>query len=347
MDSLTIGVDLGDRYSRICVLDSEGTVIEEGRVRTTPEALTRRFGGEDGARVVMEVGTHSPWVSRLVEELGHEVLVANPRRVGARGGADKSDRIDAEHLARVGRMDPKLLYPVRHRGPEAQADLALLRSRDVLVRARTQLVSHVRGAVKSFGSRLSGCSTEVFAKRMTPEIPEPLRPALEPVLAVIAELTSRINAYDREVERLGRERYPETQVLQQVRGVGPITSLAFVLTLEDPERFATSRAVGPYLGLRPKRRQTGESDPALGITKCGDSMLRSLLVRSAHYVIGHFGTDCDLRRWGLALVERGGPHGKKKAAVAVARKLAVLLHRLWLTGEVYDPFHNSSRPEAA
>jgi transposase len=296
----------------------------------------------------MEVGTHSPWVSRLLEETGHEVLVANPRRLKLiYGETDKSDGLDAQHLARVGRMDPKLLSAVQHRGAEAQADLALLRSRDALVRTRAQLVNHVRGSVKSVGARLPKCSTPSFARKAAPHLPERLRPALEPVLAAIVDLSDKIRAYDREIERLGNEQYPEVQKLRAVPGVGALTGLAYVLTLEEPERFQTSRSVGPYLGLRPKKRQSGDSDPSLRITKAGDNTLRRLLVGSAHYILGPFGPDCDLRRWGLSLAARGGPHAKKKAAVAVARKLSGLLHHLWLTGERYEPFYTSSVQDAA
>jgi len=276
MDRVTVGLDLGDRYSRYCAIDEAGKLVGEGRVRTEVDALRGCFSGEP-ARVVLEVGTHSPWVSRTLEELGHEVIVANPRRLRFIWNESvKTDRKDAEQLARVGRMDPELLQPIQHRGQEAQMDLAILRSR----------------------------------------------------------------AYDRQIEQLCKDRYPETERLRGPKGVGALTALAFVLVVEDPSRFNTSRAVGPYLGLRPKRRQSGESDPQLGITKAGDVMLRRLLVGSAHYILGPFGPDCELRRWGLELAARGGCNAKNRAAVAVARKLAVLLHRLWVSGQEYEPFHH-------
>ena len=348
MGSVTIGLDVSDRYSRLCVVDARGKVIEEGRVPTTPEGIRRRFEREQPTRVVMEVGTHSPWMSEQLQQLGHDVLVANPRRLRfIYAETDKTDRLDAEHLARVGRMDPKLLRPVQHRGEEARADLAVLRSRDALVRTRAQLTCHVRGAVKSAGGRIPGCSTTAFARRATDHVPEALKPAIEPVLELIDTLNRRIRNYDRHIQQLCQQRYPDTQSLQQISGVGALTALAYVLTLEDPERFTTSRAVGPYLGLRPRKRQSGDSDPSLGITKAGDVMLRRLLVGSAHYILGPFGPDCDLRRWGLQLASRGGPHGKKRAAVALARKLAVLMHRLWLTEHVYEPLRHAAASDAA
>jgi transposase len=341
----TAGLDLGDRYSYLCLLDTDGgEVVEEGRMHTTPEALERRFASEPPMRIAIETGTHSPWVSRLLEELGHEVLVANARKLRLiYASKRKTDEVDAENLARLARLDPKLLYPVRHRGEESQAHMALIRSREALIGCRTQLVNHVRGAVKSFGARLPKCSARSFHKRAQEHIPEALRPALRPVLEQIASLTERIREYDRQLETISEDHYPETELLRQVEGVGPLTALAFVLTLEDPHRFERSRSVGAYLGLVPATAQSGERDPQKRISKEGDEMMRKLLVSSAHYVLGPFGSDSDLRRHGERIASRGGKNSKKRAAVAVARKLAVLLHRLWVTAELYDPLHNARR----
>jgi transposase len=342
--TLTVGVDLGDEHSHLCVLDAEGRVVEEARVRTTEAALRKRFTGPARLRVALETGTHSPWVSRLLEECGHEVLVAQSRKLRMISrNPSKNDRADAEMLARVARVDSQLLSPIRHRSAEAQADLAVLRSRQALVRARTDLVNHVRGAVKSFGARLPKCSTDAFARKVREAIPEELRPALLPVLETIERLTADVRVFDRRVERRCEEEYRATALLRQVAGVGPVTSLAYVLVLEDPGRFAKSRAVGSYLGLRPRQDDSGEREPQLRITKAGDKMLRALLVQAAHYVLGPFGPDTDLRRWGMALAARGGKNAKKRAVVAVARKLAVLLHRLWVTGEVYEPLRQAKR----
>ncbi len=265
------------------------------------------------------------------------------------GSKDKNDQLDAERLARLARVDPKLLHPIQHRGGTTQADRALLRSRNELVECRTKLVNHARGIVKSIGGRLPTCSTSSFHKRVRQDLPDELKPALTPVLDTIAALTKKIQCLETRIERLASKRYPETGLLRQISGVGPLTSLSFVLTLEDPARFKSSRAVGPYLGLRPRQSQSGKQDPELRITKAGDTDLRRLLVGSAHYILGPFGPDTDLRRWGLALAARGKKSAKKRAVVAVARKLAVLLHRLWVTAEVYEPLrHNRSAivPEA-
>jgi transposase len=341
----TAGLDLGDRYSYLCLIDSQsGEVIEEGRLRTTSEAFRRRFASERPLRIAIEAGTHSPWVSRLLEECGHEVLVANARKLRLiYANKRKTDEIDAENLARLARLDPKLLYPLRHRGEGSQAHLALIRSREALVSCRTQLVNHVRGAVKSFGARLPKCPARSFHKRASEHIPEALRPALGPILEQIGSLTERIKDYERQLEKVSEEHYPETGLLRQVEGIGSLTALTFVLTLEDPYRFEKSRSVGAYLGLVPATDRSGERDPQKRISKEGDQMLRRLLVGSAHYVLGPFGSDSDLRRHGQKIASRGGKNAKKRAVVAVARKLSVLLHSLWVSGEVYDPLYNANR----
>jgi transposase len=344
---VTAGLDLGDKYSYLCLIDSEGgQVIEEGRLRTTPEAFRRRFASEQPMRIAIESGTHSPWASRVLEGCGHEILVANARKLRLiYSNKRKTDEVDAENLARLARLDAKLLYPLKHRGEESQAHMAIIRSRQALVDCRTQLVNHVRGAVKSFGARLPKCPARSFHKRASEHIPEALRPALEPVLEQIASLTERIRDYDRRLVAISEEHYPETELLRQVEGVGPLTALTFVLTLEDPYRFEKSRSVGAYLGLVPATDQSGERDPQKRISKEGDEMLRRLLVGSAHYVLGPFGSDSDLRRHGQKIASRGGKNAKKRVAVATARKLAVLLHRLWVTAEVYDPLYNAHRSQ--
>lgn len=345
---ITVGLDLGDKYSHICALDTDsGELLEEGRLRTTPEAFGRRFGYERGLRVAVEVGTHSPWVSRLLEECAHEVLVANPRRtrlIYAEGR--KTDKLDAQKLARLARADPELLYPIQHRGEGSQANLSLIHSREALVRSRSQLISHARGTVKSFGSRLPGCSAPSFHKKVREHLPSELAEGLAPIVDTIASLTEKIADYDRRIEQLATERYPETELLRQVQGIGTLSALTFVLTLEDPKRFAKSRDVGAYLGLVPGRDQSGDKDVQRGITCAGDKMLRALLVSSTHYILGPFSQDSDLKRHGEKIASRGGKNAKKRAVVAVARKLSVVLHHLWVSGEVYEPLHNARRTQA-
>ena len=343
---MTAGLDLGDKYSYLCLIDTEsGEVMEEGRLRTSPETFRRRFASEQSPMcIAIEAGTHSPWASRVLEECGHEVLVANARKLRLiYSNKRKTDEIDAENLARLARVDPKLLYPLKHRGEESQAHMALIRSREALVSTRTQLVNHVRGTVKSFGGRLPKCPARSFHNKAPEHIPVALWPALEPILEQIGSLTQRIRDYDRQLESISREHYPETELLRQVEGVGPLTALNFVLTIEDPYRFEKSRSVGAYLGLVPARDQSGDRDPQRRISKEGDEMLRKLLVSGAHYILGPFGSDSDLRRHGEKIAARGGKNAKKRAVVAVARKLAVLLHSLWMSAEVYEPLRNTHR----
>jgi transposase len=344
---MTAGLDLGDKYSYLCLVDQHsGEVIEEGRLRTSPEAFRRRFVSEQPMRIAIEAGTHSPWASRLLEECGHEVLVANARKLRLiYANKRKTDEIDAENLARLARLDPKLLYPLKHRGEESQAHMALIRSREALVGTRTQLVNHVRGTVKSFGHRLPKCPARSFHKNAPEHIPKALQPALGPILEQIGSLTERIRDYERRLETIAKDRYPETELLRQVEGIGPLTALTFVLTVEDPYRFEKSRSVGAYLGLVPSTDRSGDRDPQKRISKEGDEMLRRLLVSSAHYILGPFGSDSDLRRHGEKIASRGAKNAKKRAAVAVARKLSVLLHRLWVSGEVYDPLYDTHRRE--
>jgi transposase len=345
---LTIGLDLGDRNSWYCVVDEAGQIQREQRVRTNAKALQEVFGGMPRSRIALEIGTHSPWISRLLSELGHEVIVANARKVRLIGESrKKDDRMDAQTLARLARIDPELLYPVKHRSAQAQADLMMIRARAGLVRARTGLVNTARGLAKSYGERLRGCNV----RNMNPEKAEGVSPelqrALEPLLAGIEAVSERICEYNERIEQLAQQSYPQTALLKQIKGVGTLIALTYLLTLEDPHRFQKSRDVGCYLGLQPGRRNSGRSEPQLHISKEGDPYLRTLLVQGAQHILGPFGIDCDLRRWGLRLAERGGKSGKKRAIVATARKLAVLLHHLWVSGEAYEPLHNSSRTTVA
>lgn len=337
-----VGVDLGDRSSQVCRLDREtGAILEQRRLSTTSASFQRYFEGAVRCLVIVESGTHTPWVRRLLESIGHQVIVANPSKVQAIASSlRKTDERDARCLAQLGRVDPELLSPVHARSEEGQKALAVVRAREGLVRARTMLVNQVRGTSKSFGMRLPGCSAQSFARRASEALPQALKAPLEPLLAVIADLSERIRAFDRDIEAWA-QRFPVIQRLRQIKGVGALTALTFVLTLDDPHRFARSRSVGAYLGLVPASRSSGNTTPQLPITKHGDQLLRRLLVQAAHYVLGPFGQDSDLRSFGLELARRGGKSGKKRAVVAVARKLAVLLHRLWVSGEDYEPHRRS------
>lgn len=349
----TIGLDVGDKQTHVCVLDqANGQVSGRSTFASSHEGLAGFVDAWRGqsatTRVVLEVGTNSPWMSRGLVEAGFEVFVGNARELRFIFGSPvKTDVADAEKLARLGRVDPQLLRPIRHRTPQDQVQITALRARDGLVRTRAALVNRARGLAKASGCRLPTTSTRGFAARVLDEgvpVPPELRQVLRPLLEATAAVTEQIAAYDRMITQACQARYPETRTMSQVQGVGDLTALAVRLVLQDRERFRRSRDVGPYLGLTPGRDQSGEKDRSLGITKRGDPFARRLLVQSAHYILGPFGEDSNLRRFGLGLIERGV--AKKRAVTATARKLAVLLYRLWKTGEVYEPLRGVSPPVA-
>src|ERR1700731_4066513 len=320
---LTIGLDLGDRWSCYCVLDEAGEIILEQKLPTTPEAMKQAFAKIPRSLIALETGTHSPWVSRLLRELGHQVLVAHAQKVQLITKSNrKDDRHDARTLARLARIDPQLLGPVRHRSAKAQIHLTVIRARAELVSARTALVNAARGLVKSYGQRLPKCGTQQVSRELGTGLPPELREVLEPLLKEVESLNERIQEYDERMEKIAKESYPHVELLKQVKGVGTQIALTYVLTLEDPHRFPKSREAGCFLGLRPGRRDSGENQPQMHISKEGDPYLRTMLVQGAHYILGPFGEDSDLRRWGLKLAARGGKNGKKRAVIAVARRLA-------------------------
>ena len=348
MSPTTIGLDVGDRRTHFCALDEQRKVLARGSFPTARAQLQETLTPFAGAKVILEAGSQSPWMSRVLRGWGYEVQVADPRRVQLISkDPRKTDRRDAEMLARMGAAMPELLGNVYHRGEQAHAHLSIVRARDLAVRMRTMAVQQVRSICKAFGLRLPSASTSGFAGRVEDLIPELLRPALIPILELTTELTQRVRAYDKSLVKIAKEHYPEVQHLQQVNSIGPLISVAFVLSVEDPKRFVSSRRVGSWLGLCPRCQSSGDSNPQLGISKAGDPRLRRLLMQGAQRLLGPFGADCDLRRYGLHLAARGGKAAKKRAAVAVARKIAVLLHRLWVTGADYEPLRNANRLTAA
>jgi transposase len=357
---MTVGLDLGDRTSRYCILDEAGEKASEDKLPTTKAGLDSVFGKMPPCRIALEVGTHSPWVSRHLAAMGHEVIVANAHKVKLiTQSVKKNDRMDAEQLARLARVDPKLLSPIQHRGPEAQGDLAVIRARAALVDARTELINSARGLAKPMGERLKKCDADMVKESLADGMGEAVQAVIGPMLKSVEAISKEIGEYDKKIEGIAK-RYPEMKVLTQVHGVGTLIALTYILTIEDAQRFEHSRDVGPYLGLTRKQRDSGGSEPELGITKAGDQLLRRLLVQGAHCILRQGAPDSDLKAWGMARLQNGGKDGgkngknqkgsknaKKKTIVAIARKLAVLLHRLWVTGEVYDPQYNRKAAEAA
>lgn len=343
-----IGIDLGDKHCEVCVFNQEGECEESFRLAMKGGELQGYFLSIGRSRVALEAGGQSRWVAELIEKCGHQVFVCNSRKVAYIHESDsKNDPGDAYKLAELVHFKPRLLHPIQHRSQQAQVDLTWLRARERLVECRTEIVNTVRGMSKAFGERLAKCSTEAFTAKLAAEVPEVIRGAVAPLLEVIDHLNEQIYYYDQMEKQIAAERYEKYWLLEQVNGVGVHTALCFMLTIGDAERFEKSRMVGCFVGLRPKQQESGESKPQLGITKAGDEFLRKTLVNCAHYIIGPHGEDSDLRRYGLRICERGGKNAKKRAVIAVARKLAVLLHRLWVSGEVYEPLRNSNQVKAA
>ncbi|HLH16229.1 MAG TPA: IS110 family transposase [Bryobacteraceae bacterium] len=339
-----MGIDLGDKHCEVCVLDQQGEFVKALRLPMKAADLERYLVRIGRSRVAIEAGGQSRWVAEVIERCGHQVFVSNTRKVGyIHQSDDKNDPGDAYKLAELVYFKPRLLHPIQHRSQQAQSDLSWIRAREVLVQARTEVVNAVRGMSKAFGGRLAKCSTEAFTAKLADQIPEAIRSAVAPLLETIDHLNEQIDYYDRMEEKIAGDRYEQHTLLTAVDGVGVHTALSFMLTIGDPLRFAKSRMVGCYVGLRPKQKDSGESQPQLGITKAGDEYLRKTLVNCAHYILGPHGKDSDLRRYGQRIGGRGGKNAKKRAVIAVARKLAVLLHRLWVSGEAYEPLRNSPK----
>ena len=334
----TLGLDLGDRAHHVCVLDAAGQIVREASLPNTRPALQQLLADFPRATVAMEAGTHSPWLSRYLTDLGAKVLVANPRKLHAISRNErKCDRRDAQMLARLARVDPALLHPIQHGTAQAQHDLLGLKLRDALVRTRVNLINAVRFTLKSLGHPVRHPSSASFHKTVRADIPTDCLPVVQPLLTVLAHITEQIKGLERDLVQRSKKDYPATQRLQQITGVGPLTALCFVLKIGDPQRFSRGRDVGAYLGLCPRRDQSGGTDKQLRISKCGDGLMRRLLVSAAHYVLGPFGPPCALREHGQRLTGTGSAREKKRAVVAVARKLAVLLLSLWKHGTDYEP----------
>ena len=256
--NVTVGMDLGDKTSRYCMLDENGEVLREASVGTTKKAMTQVFATMKPCRVAIEVGTHSPWVSRLLKSFGHEVIVANARQVQLISKSSrKNDRMDAQMLARLVRVDPRLLRPIQHRSEQAQEHLRVIRVRAALVEARTMLVNAARGLTKATGERLASCDADQMVVDRMESLPAGLQNSLRPLLEEVESLTEKIQALDQQVEQIARTDYPETDLLRQVSGVGPLIALTFVLTVEDRERFQKTGRRGLLCGFAAEAERLG------------------------------------------------------------------------------------------
>ena len=296
--------------------------------------------------VALETGTHSTWISRCLEKRGLEVIVAHARDLAfIYKDSKKSDRIDAEKLARMARADKKLLHPVKLMDRKRQESLLAIKARDLLVKNRTCIINAIRGYLRSFGIEDNEYSHETI-NQLYSMLPKEIRLNLRGLFTALTTMNNCIKDYDRRIAKMAQE-YPETQTLQQIKGVGPLIALTFALVIGDPTRF-TSRECSSYTGLAPRRDQSGEVDKQLGISKCGNKLLRRLLVQGAQYIMGPFGEDCDLRDFGNRIAQRGGSIARKKAKVAVARKLAITMLALWRNPDMaYDPHFKRNRKKIA
>ena len=338
----TVGLDLGDLNSNACMLNRAGIEVGEFLVGTTPEGFEKFFRElPAGSLIVLEVGTHSPWSSRLLLQLGYVVRVVNARKIDKR--RIKTDRRDARMLARKGYDDSADLVEVRHRGEQQQKDLLVVQTRATLVGTRTDLINVARGTVKAFGYRLEAMDTDNVTAAMADDLPADIAVPIQALLRTVESINLELELLDDGIKKL-IDQYPVTKGMMKIGSVGPVTALTFVLTIGEVERFSSSRTVGVALGLTPNKDQSGQNDPQLGISKAGNEYMRGLLVQCAQLTLGKRGKDSDIRRWGMKLQGKGTDgHQKKRAVVAVARKLAVLMHTLWSGGAAYDPFYSSKR----
>ena len=343
------GLDISQKTIEIfAVMGEEGYSM--GKISNDRKCLEEFFdrlpAPANAVTVVLETGTHSAWISRCLEGRGIEVIVAHARDLAfIYQGTKKSDRIDAEKLARVARADKKLLHPVKLMDRKRQEALLAIKARDLLVKNRTCIISAIRGFLRSFGIDDHEYSHEVI-NQIYPVLPKEIRLNLRGLFTALTAINNCIKDYDRRIAKI-TQGYPETRTLQQIKGVGPLIALTFALVIGDPKRF-TSRECSSYTGLVPKRDQSGEVDKQLGITKCGNKLLRRLLIQGAQYIMGPFGEDCDLRDFGNRIARRGGSISRKKASVAVARKLAITMLALWRNPNVtYDPHFKTNRKKVA
>lgn len=340
----TVGLDLGDLKSNVCLLNRAGDQVGEFEVNTTPAGFEKFFIElPPASRIALEVGTHSPWVSRLLRKQGHNVIVANARKLDKR--RIKTDRRDAQMLAQKAYQDTADLGQIRHRGEQEQKDILVIQTRAALVETRTKMINTARGLVKGFGCRLDSMDTDNVTEAMAEHLPEEVAVPVRALLRLVESANLELELLDDQIKVL-IEKYPITKEMMKIRSVGPVTALTFVLTISDPDRFNSSRTVGVALGMTPNKAQSGQLDPQLGISKAGNGYMRGLLVQCAQLTLSKRGGDSDIRRWGLKLMGNGTDgHQKKRAVVAVARKLAVLLHTLWSSGAAYDPYYHSRREE--
>jgi transposase len=335
-----IGIDIGDKINTVCVLNNDGEIIQECEVENTGQEMHDFFIEYPNARVAIEACSHSLWLHDLLVRLGCQVFVGNPRKLRIISSSSrKNDKNDSRLLARLVRSDLDLLYPIVVRDILTQQDMVIIKTRTMLIKTRGDLVRHIRGIIKPFGLKLpKDVTTDNFHDKVKEHLSKELLPILKHTIKSIKDLSIQIKNLDKKIDSLINKKYPEAMLLQTIDGIGPITALTFILIMGDPKRFEKSRDVGAYFGLVPRQDQSCTIDKSLPITKEGDSCMRSLLVNCSHHILGRYGKDTQIRRHGLKVMGQDeNKIRKKKAVIAVARKLSVLMHSMLISGE---PFIN-------
>jgi transposase len=331
-----VGLDVSLKQTSICVVDQTGLIAREGVVDSDPEAISvfLKSKAPDAVRIGLETGPTSTWLWTELKRLGLSVVCIDARHAKAvlKMQINKSDRNDAIGIARI--MQTGWFKEVHVKDIDSHSVRALLASRALLVKIKRDLENQVRGLFKNLGLVIGRATFNVFAVRAEeliedrPELVAAVRPLLEARNAV----EQQVRELDRKVTKLAR-RDGQVRRFMTVPGVGPVTALAFKATIDDPARFARSRSVGTYVGLTSRRHASGEVDWSGRISKCGDAMLRSHLFEAAGVLLTRVPKWCAVKAWGARLAKR---NGLNKAKVAVARKLAVILHRMWIDGTEFN-----------
>jgi transposase len=331
----SVGLDVSQKTTAICVVDTNGARLWRGVCASNPdqiEAAVRRHAGDD-AKVGVETGAMTPWLVHELRERGLEVICLDARhaRAALKMQINKTDQNDAEGLAHIVRTG---WYRAVHvKSLEAHRARALLGARTQLVGMATRLSNHIRGILKTFGVLPGGVRGMRFDRRVEAQLTErpDLQPIVAPILAIWRQLREQIAAFDKVIRTIVRES-PICRLLMSVPGIGPLTVLAYVSTVEKPGRFASSRAVGAHFGLTPRQYQSGEVDRSGRISRCGDGLARTLMFEAAVVILTRVKHRSSLKDWALAIARRAGTG---KARVALARKLTVILHSIWRSGEPF------------
>jgi len=330
----TIGADVSDRTTKICVMTKadggERRIVIETTCATTEAGFEEAFSKFDRSwPVVFETGTHCRWMDRLFRRMGFKTIVGNPRKIPSITKSNtKNDRNDARELARLALADPAMLHPVFLRDEMFQQMLRFHHARNMLISQRTQTINQIRGFAKSMGHRIKCSSTEKFHELCKGDWPRALEECAWPLMGSLKAINLKIKAYDKLIARLA-ERPEFKSMVERVRavyGVGIIGSTVFIAAIGGrPDRFGHARDVGAYLGMTPRQDQSGDNDKQLHITHAGADIVRTTLVECAGVVMMSNARDTDLKLKGLRIAMHGGQIARRKAKVAVARGLAVTM----------------------